>query len=197
MNKLLVTCRKFLVALFLCAVIVAVNGSEDIELVNPGFEEDLHGWQKLSPQLSKQYPLITQQALGEAAYSGAMGLRISAKEATKETGSYAYTGTYPAFAGKTYEISFMGRIVDGDGFGAVYLKFSDDKKKDLVIGYEQQKEFKCFPIELDRKAREWKQYTRRYVAPPGTAFLSINIAIYSNHVSTIDIDDIRVSLIGE
>jgi hypothetical protein len=106
----------FLAAAFSAAVLSNAVAVEAIP--NAGFEDtEKQGWTIVDAGLS----VITT----EAARTGTRGLRVT--DTSDRQGSSCRSAPVPVTAGKTYALSFWGRVLEGDGAVGVYMQFADAK----------------------------------------------------------------------
>jgi hypothetical protein len=153
----------------------AVAAETALPLANAGFEERLTGWNNANDN-------GMSAAVPEAARGGKLGLRVT--DTSDTLGSSLAAKRFPTTPGKTYEIRFQGRIVQGEGI-AVYLRFYDAKG-----AYLNTPELKNqINVPVRRTDTEWKQFSKKGVAPAGAVQGEVWIHSFTKNVVTADFDD--------
>ncbi len=157
---------------------LAAQTGKALPLANGGFEEELKGWSANSDG-------GMSVASAAAARSGKLGLRVT--DAKDSAGSSLGSTRLPAVAGKTYEVRFQGRVVEGAGIG-VYLRFIDAKGASLN---SQQKKNEHI-VALGRNHTAWQAHSVKGTAPEGTAKVEVWIHSYNKNTVTADFDDVAL-----
>jgi hypothetical protein len=116
----------------------------------------------------------------EAARNGGFGLRVSDESAEK--GSSLGSAKVPAKPGKTYKLSFAGRIMSGKD-ASVYIQFFDAKDKQI------NKTTAGNAIQIRVKGEDWKDYSGEGVAPDNAATVRAWIHTGNAAKAIADFDD--------
>jgi len=149
-----------------------------IALANLGFESGLNDWDNSGDaDMSRSTP--------EAAYRGDAGLRV--EDADTISGSNLHSPYFSAAAGRTYQMRFWSRAVEGEGV-AVYFRFFDAQRKLLTT--EQLGNENLFII--PNTATRFRLFTHEALAPEGTASARIWIHSFNKATATADFDDITL-----
>lgn len=169
--------NRLSLAVALLASVNAASAAEKILPVpNAGFEDKLTGWNAAGDNgMSAVVP--------EAAHGGKLGLRVT--DASNKLGSSLATPRFPATPGKTYEVRFQGRSVQGEGI-AVYLRFFD-AKGDYLNTPERKNQIN---VPVRRADTAWKAFSKQGVAPAGAVQVEVWIHSFTANQVTADFDDI-------
>ena len=163
-------------ACFLTAGYSTAFAQKEIPMKNPGFEEEDKGWTFVDPGLSKIIP--------EAAHNGsANGLRVTDDDAN--SGSSVFSDPHEAKPGATYEVTFWGRYLRGEGM-AVSIVFYDANKKILNSPVQKNENI----VIISKGTTDWKQFKVEGVAPAGAATLRIWIHSFYADMPVADVDDV-------
>ncbi len=157
------------------AIPAALAAEKNLPLPNAGFEDKLASWNSTNDH-------GMSVAVPEAARSGKLGLRVT--DASDTLGSSLAAKRFPATPGKSYEVRFQARIVKGEGI-AVYIRFYNAKGEFL-----NRPELKNqINVAVRRSDTEWKEFTKRGVAPAGAVQVEVWVHSFTKNVVTADFDD--------
>lgn len=153
----------------------ALAAETKLAIPNAGFEDKLASWNATNDHgMSAVVP--------EAARGGKLGLRVT--DTSDTLGSSLAAKRFPATPGKSYEVRFQGRIVQGEGI-AVYLRFYNAKGEFL-----NRPELKNqINVPVRRSDKEWKEFAKRGSAPAGAVQGEVWVHSFSKNVVTADFDD--------
>jgi len=172
-----------LLALISTIIVTSANLSAQENLLkNTSFEEGLAPW------------VITDMDMGiskiapEAARTGKNGLRITDKDI--KNGSNVFSPTISVTAGKKYQLSFWGRIVEGEGL-AGYIIFFDAQNQQLT-SYDKKNEQLVI---MNKDSKEWKEYSLESVAPEGSSYLKVWLHSFGGAQVVGDMDDISLRIV--
>lgn len=160
--------------LFGTLCLLAARAETQLDLPNPGFEDQTSAWQWLDGGMS--------QVTESAAHAGKYGLRVEDRDESK--GSNVYSSTLKALSGAEYTLRFWARNIQGDGL-AVYLVFYDEDNQALSraeFGNETK-------VTLPDGTGEWKQFTLNAVAPEGAARMKVWIHSFISNTGIAELDD--------
>jgi hypothetical protein len=168
--------KLLLPALSLLVVIPAALAAEKaLSLPNAGFEDGLASWNNANDH-------GMSVALPGAARTGKLGLRVT--DTSDTLGSSLAAKRFPATPGKSYEVRFQARIVQGEGI-AVYVRFYNAKGEFL-----NRPELKNqINVAVRRNDTTWKEFTKRGVAPAGAVQVEVWVHSFTKNVVTADFDD--------
>ncbi len=164
-----------LLVLPLCVILSLAADAKDLKLENPGFENDLAGWNIIKVDAGKS------GLSGDAAHKGQTGLMVIDEDT--ENGSEVFSELLPAVPGKNYEVRFWGKNLEGSGMG-VYLIFYGSDRKHLV-----RSKAASFTLPADA---EWKEYSHEERAPEGTEFVAIRLHSYGAATVRACLDDFEL-----
>ena len=99
-----------------------------------------------------------------AARTGIRGLRVT--DTSDKKGSNCRSAPVPITAGKTYALSFWGRVLEGDGAVGVYIQFADTDRRVLT----SPSATRDHPGHSGRQGR-WHAFTLCGRAPPESAMI--------------------------
>jgi hypothetical protein len=118
----------------------------------------------------------------EAARSGKLGVRVTDDDADK--GSSLGCNKLPCRPGKSYRVTFWGRVRSGKDM-SVYLQFFDANCKQLT-----KVEFgNALVVKLRPGPTDWVQYTLRGTAPRDAATIRIWMHSFTAAKVVADLDD--------
>lgn len=165
--------------LSLSAALTAPAEAQGLELKNPGFEQGDTGWRQ--PALQTRGVAF----LPEAARSGKLGVRIT--DTDPETDVTLTADPVPAEPGKTYRVSFDGRVLNNGRGLNVFVRFLDQNKKHIVLPGGHRYHFM-----LTEEHKDWGRHSFDAVAPEGAAFAEVYIRTNKRAVIEADVDDIAI-----
>jgi len=159
---------------------IKASAQENLQLPNPGFEEELSGW-----SVSEAHDRGMSRVTEEAARNGQGGLQIEDRDTA--FGSSAFSSYLPASAGRRYQMRFWARNREGTGVG-VYLVFYDAKRQPLNRVELKNENF----LKIPDGTSDWKLFRLEGDAPEGTERLRIWIHSAKATTGVSDIDDFTV-----
>ncbi len=174
---------KIFAALFILSFPIATVSSEELTLINPGFEQGSEGWSQ--PRLQTSGIAFTE----EAAHTGKLGLRVT--DLDDKTDVLLRATRLPAEPDGVYRVSFAARSVDGGRGLNVFVRFLDEEGNHIILDDEHRYHFM---IESDH--REWARHAFEGTAPEGTSFLEVYIRTNKRALITADLDDFQVEKIS-
>ena len=160
------------------SVCLAVNN-----LPNPGFENQLEGWESRSAS-----EFVTIETVPAAAHSGTLGLRVTDKD--ESTGSEIRTARFPVTPSTYYELEFWGRGLSGKGMG-VYLIFTDANGNWLEVNGAPD----GATLTLPAGETPWVPLSITAKAPAGAANAFVRVRSYSQALVTADVDDFSIRVL--
>ena len=166
------------------ASVVPGVAADALTLSNPGFENQLTGW-------DSQEDNGMSKVIAEAAHTGKFGLRVTDDSDT--AGSSISSQRIPVTEGKTYQVQFYARVLSGDGIG-VYLRFLKADGKQVAPATEEEKTAGPKPaVQVDKNQLAWLQFTGTKTAPNEAVSMVIYIHSYSKHKVMADFDDFALT----
>jgi len=172
----------FLAAAFSAAVLSNAVAVEAIP--NAGFEDtEKQGWTIADAGLSVITP--------EAARTGTRGLRVT--DTSDRQGSSCRSAPVPVTAGKTYALSFWGRVLEGDGAVGVYMQFADAKGHVLTSPSRHGEIIQT--IQGDKGV--WQAFTLYGQAPPNATAMWVWVHSFTGSLGAADADDFTLAELSE
>jgi hypothetical protein len=170
-----------LVFLLLAGVPVRADDTQ-IDLVNPGFEDGLNGWDANGGD-------NMSGATEEAAHSGKMGLEVIDTDDSK--GSSLSSNHIAVKPGEVYEVHFWAKNISGSGT-KVYLQFvgaDGSKLTDISDAMDNTKKINIIALSIPSKTTDWQPFSLQGPAPDGATALYIWVHTSVKGSSTTYLDD--------
>ncbi|HHU14799.1 MAG: heparinase [Kiritimatiellia bacterium] len=169
-----------------CFIIAAAYAATAAPLAipNAGFEEtEKPAWTLADGGMS----VITEAA----ARTGIRGLRVT--DTSDKKGSNCRSAPVPITAGKTYALSFWGRVLEGDGAVGVYIQFADTDRRVLTSPSRYGEIIQA--IQGDKG--EWHAFTLCGRAPPESAMMWVWVHSFVASRGIADVDDFALTELSE
>jgi oligo-alginate lyase len=166
-------CMTLILSGFLLMGISLPISAEDVALVNPGFEEELKGWDIIKVDKGKS-TLSTG-----AARSGKYGIAVDDGSITE--GSEVFSDLISVTEGKDYTLRFWGRIVSGTGMG-VYLIFYDTEQKIMATVKENS-------VPIPDATGDWQEVVLEVVAPKEAKYAAVRLHSFGAAIVQAHLDD--------
>ncbi|HRR32937.1 MAG TPA: heparinase II/III family protein [Kiritimatiellia bacterium] len=123
----------------------------------------------------------------EAARTGERGLRVT--DTSGSQGSSCRSVAVPVTVGKTYALSFWGRVWENDGAVGVYLQFANAKGQVLTSPSRHGEIIQT--IQGDKG--EWRAFTVYGEAPPESTVMWVWVHSFNGSCGMADVDDFAVT----
>lgn len=166
---------------FLAAAVACGN---PLAIPNAGFEDvEAPAWMIADPGLSV--------IAAEAAHTGKRGLRVT--DTSDAQGSSCRSVPVPVAAGKTYALSFWGRVLENDGAVGVYMQFADAKGRVLTSPSRHGEIIQT----IQGAKGEWQAFTLVGLAPPEAAAMWVWVHSFNGGCGAADADDFALAELSD
>jgi hypothetical protein len=158
--------------LLVCLLPLSTLHSQLLE--NPGFEQDMHGWQN-----AEKSPVSS--VVEDAAHEGKAGLRIA--DELKDGGANITTERFTITPGQKVTLSFWARSTKDAVTAVMIMPYTSSRK---AILNEKGKP----PVVVNiKKSENWERYEAEYTMPDEADAFSVVIRSWTGSVGTTDLDD--------